>query len=1140
MISLIYKNSCPNCNGDISSGRLLRSLPCDKCIREEDIDKNICEVINEGNLKNICNLYEDLKKFEELFIRTIKSSLWSLQRTWAVRYFLGNSFALLAPTGIGKTTFGLVLSKYIVENKGGKIYLLFPTELLAMQAYQKLIDFDVNNEDILLYKSNSKDKDIIKEKIKNCDFKILITTTMFLYKNIEIIPKGVYDLIFIDDVDSILKSAKNIDKVFLLLGFSDEDIKKVMKSILKRKNNEEDQKEEIKEIVKKKKGTLIVSSATSNPRSNRILLFRELLGFEVGKPYISIRNVEDIYEKVEENEIFDKSLEKIKEFGDGGLIFLSPIYGKEYLERYINFLKEKEINALSYEDLQKDSLNFERFKRGEIQVIVGFSSYKNPLARGIDLPETIKYALFIGVPKMKFKINYNESFNGLLNFLSLSVPFIIRNDLFDKDTQRTLVNYLNLLREYKFYKEENLPQNVKNKIKEIREFLRRFIEESNFLEIINKSKDIAILEENKELYAIIPDITGYIQASGRTSRVYAGGITKGLSYVLVDDDKAFNFLIRKIKWYNEDINFKPFNEIKIEDILKSINEDREKVKKFLKDPKEIPNKNLIKTTLIIVESPNKARTIANFFGKPIRRNINGINVYEIATADNYFIIMATKGHIYDLNKEEGYYGVLDDGKFTSIYEFIDQNREEIVKTFRNLNLEVDEVYIATDPDTEGEKIAYDIFLNSLPFNRNVKRTEFHEVTKRAFLSAIKNSREIDENLVKAQLLRRISDRWIGFEISQFIQKRFHNNTLSAGRVQTPVLEWIVNRAKIAKEKIYNVRLYIEDENSYDFEFENQKIALEFINNVDNIKIKKVDEREEKLVIKPLSTDALLRDASLYLKFSPQKTMELAQELFESGLITYHRTDSIRVSDDGVLVALSYIKDNFGESLIKIRNYSSFEGAHECIRPTKPLDVEELTANLLLLNIRNITKEHLRLYDLIFRNFIASQMKETVVKIERFEISAMDKKIEKDFITSIIEDGYNLIIPVKTYSIKEGIFKIINKRLFARSKVSYYTFAAIIEEMKEKGIGRPSTYAITIDKLLERGYVIESNGYLIPTKLGISVIEDIKRREELYKFVEENYTKELEEKMDLIEKNRLSFYDSVKDLFEKISTVVERA
>ncbi|HIQ49421.1 MAG TPA: DEAD/DEAH box helicase, partial [Aquifex aeolicus] len=284
MIRAVFENLCPNCGGEITSERLLRGIPCEKCLPEEVEREEVCRLVKEGNFKDFCNLLEELRNWETFFKEKLDTSPWSLQKSWARKVFLNRCFAMLAPTGVGKTTFGLSVASYLAE-KQKRSYIILPTQLLVEQTAERLKKFGVNEEDVLVWgKLSEKRKKLYKERIEKGDFKILISTSMFLYKNYEILPKD-FSFIFVDDVDSFLKTAKNVDKVLYLLGFSEEDINKAFELIkLKEKPKKTDgdwedirkKTEELKEIAKKRKGVLVVSSATGNPRSNRIKLFREL------------------------------------------------------------------------------------------------------------------------------------------------------------------------------------------------------------------------------------------------------------------------------------------------------------------------------------------------------------------------------------------------------------------------------------------------------------------------------------------------------------------------------------------------------------------------------------------------------------------------------------------------------------------------------------------------------------------------------------------------------------------------------------------------------------------------------------------------------------------------------------------------
>ncbi|MEO0090550.1 MAG: reverse gyrase [candidate division WOR-3 bacterium] len=1123
MIKSIYKNLCPNCGGEITSERLIANLPCKKCEKES------------GEIKKIKELQEKLKEWEKHFEKHIKGKPWGLQTTWAKRIFTFSSFALLAPTGIGKTSFGLSIASFLLKF-GQKSYIIVPTRLLVEQVYEKLKNFGVNEKDLLAFDGGLKKKK--KERLQKGEFKILITTSMFLYKNQSIIPKE-FSFIFIDDVDSFLKTAKNIDKVLYLLGFDEESIKEAINFIKlkgKKQKSEEDLKRieeissQLRKIKENLKGVLVVSSATANPRSSRVKLFRELLGFEVGVPTFYLRNIVDVY--TEESSLIDW----IKKLGKGGLLFLPSDKGKESIEEIIEILKANNIKALSYEEINEE--NLELYRKGEIDILVGIASFRNPLARGFDMPDVCRYALFYGVPKIIISLKFETNLSHLLWALSSIRPFIVKN--LGEYTQK-INHWLLQLKKYQNLNEEfiNQRENLKKKIEQLREEIAQFLTKKEIIEFLKTSEEVTLRPTEEGYLMVVSDVTGYLQASGRVSRMYAGGITKGLSLIIIDDKIAFNHLKRKIRWFSDEIDFLHISEIDLPKVLDEINADREKIKNFLIERKIGETKEILKPILIIVESPNKARTIANFFGKPIRRRIGEYDIYEISLEDRYLMITASFGHILDLTTNEGYYGVILNGEIIPIYEPI-EGKEEIIKTLRKAALEVEQVLIATDPDTEGEKIGWDIKEILKPYIDDIKRMEFHEITKKAIIKAIKEPRDFDLNLIKAQILRRISDRWIGFEFSQFLHRAFGKPTLSAGRVQTPVLGWIIEREKEFRKSIYKIFINVEKNSKklrLNFTFENEKTALDFYNNLKEIEIEKIGEREEiESPLPPYRTDTLLKDASDFYRFSLPKTMELAQTLFELGYITYHRTDSIRVSDTGINIAKEFIKEEFGEGYFQKRTWGE-GGAHECIRPTKILEPEELRSMLLSGQIEGLTKEHILLYEIIFKRFIASQMKPIKVKIVDYLVKVHYKQEKISLRTEIIEPGWDKIFKLDLYPPMEGNYNIENKKEIKRQPKAYrYTQGELVFEMKQKGIGRPSTYALIIEKLLERKYVIDIKGFLVPTELGKAVYSYLKTIDEAKDLLSEEFTRKLENLMDSVENGETDFQPILYDLYRQLLAV----
>jgi reverse gyrase len=345
---------------------------------------------------------KELLGWVEEFRRGVSAEPWDLQRTWAKRVLMGHSFGLLAPTGVGKTSFGLSMVSFLAK-KNKRSYVILPTKLLVEQTVRKLKSFGLDEGHILYFGDDTeKEKREKRKRLEEGNFLVLVSTSMFLYKNYESLPKD-FAFIFVDDVDSFLKTAKNIDKALYLLNFSPEDIELALKLIrLKEKLNKSQEdwqeikklSEQVARVSQKRKGVLVVSSATSNPRSSRIKLFRELLGFEVGTPTFYLRNVLDTYEDINKLPLE----EWIRKLGKGGLVFVPSDKGKEYVDVLKEELSQKGISCLTYEELSEE--NLARYEKGEVDVLIGIASYRNPLARGFDMPHVVRYAIFYGVPKI--------------------------------------------------------------------------------------------------------------------------------------------------------------------------------------------------------------------------------------------------------------------------------------------------------------------------------------------------------------------------------------------------------------------------------------------------------------------------------------------------------------------------------------------------------------------------------------------------------------------------------------------------------------------------------------------------------------------------------------------------------------------
>ncbi len=1149
LIEIEYKNICPLDKSSATFEEIYNYGLCQRDflkfkknfweLKEETIDPEEFLDFQEDYL-----ILQNLKKFQKFFQEKTGHKPLKLQIYWAKRALKKESFSIIAPTGIGKTTFGNVLAHFFE----GKVYYLVPSKILLQEIEKKLKE--INSGKKILVIKEKEDKELLKG-----DFDILITTSNFLHRNYDLLPKN-FDLIFIDDADSLIRQPKNIDKVLKLIKFKDEEIETALKIIdQKRKARNKEDFQNIKSLNfnKENKGMVIVASATLTPKTKRIALFRELLNFEIGSATTYLRNIKEVYEEIEKENLWQRSVFWIKKLGDGGFVFLSSDYTKNDLEDYLKFLEKNGISSLSYEKF--NAKNREKFLNNDIKVVVGFSNIRNPLTRGIDLPEKVRYALFVGVPK--FKIALKSSYAPMHLFL---LGLSLREILEKEEEKRLLEKNLNFLRKISFLKEEQVlaDENLKRKLEPIKNIYDKILASKDLEEKIKKHPRLALEIKEKEIYLIVSDPKGYLQASGRTSRLFPLGLTQGLSLILTENIKVLKHLEDKLKILGYESKFEKVEEVELEKILKKIDEDRKIVKKVLKG-EEFSFEDPIETALVIVESPTKAKTIANFFGKPARRIKDGIIFYEVSLGNLHLNICATLGHFVDLVQEEDYYGVKKEkDKFVPIFqplkicsqcqrnlkenekecpvckseEFIE--KEKLIKNLQKIAQEVDRIYLAPDPDTEGEKIAFDLFAYLYPYNQNIERIELHEITRKEFLKRIKEPRKIDFNLVKAQLLRRISDRWVGFKLSEELQEHFQNLNLSAGRVQTPVLGWILEREKKVKEKHYLVQARVNQHNFVFFTEDKdliKKLKKDFKEGKLKLEIKILEKKEEEInPLFPYDTNELLKDAFNYFRFDSQTTMKLAQDLFEKGLITYHRTDSTYVSEFGRNLAEEYLEKKNLKDLVYKRSWGEI-GTHEAIRPTRALEVQDLIEEAIISGQRNLTQNHLKLYGLIFNRFISSQMKPAKGIKVKCLINLEGLNQEEVFFQILEENHLKFFKKVKVDEIQEGVFKIEELRTKKISKEFHYSQGEIIEKMKKEGLGRPSTYAVIIQTLLERKYVMDRSGYLIPTNWSEKIYNYlIQRHPDL---ISQDFTVKLEEKMDLVAEGKENYQENLRSLFKRI-------
>ncbi len=1191
-IEVVFRGLCPNCEGDIESSRLANGMPCKSCLPP----RSKLKLMKDGYLRKLKTIEEKVKEVDAIFLKVVNSRMWGLQRLWARRFFNNESFAMIAPTGSGKTTMQIILALYAAQ-EGKKSLILVPTSLLASQVYDKTISIrdklGLSNVGVVAYHSLMTEKNKKKAVMEVGEASIIITTPVSLMKKPEL--RQPLSIAFIDDVDSFLRRSKSVEIVLRMLGVTEEDeelankIQELESEARKLAlENPEEARQVLDEAHKlrislqgKVKGIVIVSGATQTARRTKtVRMLNTLYGFTVGGKTEVGRNITDFYIRPYNKTIEEVVAEIIRrlrggKLRGGGLIYVPMDKGTEYVKKLTDFLKEKGLKVEAYLGSRKKV--FCKFVEGELEALVGIASYRSPLTRGIDLPERIRYAVFAGVPKFKLRISvedfqpsrwlillneireavyekYPEEFDRVLGGL-------IRIRTAGRDTLELVREALRSGKELSDYQEF-----VRRVAEESLRFMNKVLRDPEVVERLKKSETITFGGREGEYFFIIPDAVAYIQASGRTSRLYVGGLTKGLSVLVIDEEKAYNALLRDLKWLLESVEFVEYDEKLVTEVLKEVNKDRKKVKQALEGKLRIKAKELMKTTLFVVESPNKARTIARLFGRPTRRVISGLQTYEVLTENRLMIITATGGHILDLVTDAGRFGVLVRGSsFKPIYKPIrrcvkcgrDVPEDEmtcpscggkvfvesrpVIEALRKLASQVDEILVGTDPDAEGEKIAWDVTLLLKPLNNNIYRVKFHEVTRRGLTEALSNLTSVSKSMVHAQIVRRIEDRWIGFSLSPILWRKFNLNFLSAGRVQTPVLGWIVDRTNKHKTKAELVTLRLEGVNVPLF-FKAPKGFADSLRKAGKVILTDVrTSLQEVYPPPPYTTDTMLSEATKVLKVSASKVMESAQRLFEAGLITYHRTDSTTVSSLGISIARDYIQRVFGEGFFQGRKWEK-EGAHECIRPTRPLDskqIKTLKAAGVISFAVPLRPDDYRLYDLIFKRFIASQMSPSKVEKTSFKLVFNDFVKEFSFVTKIVEEGFSKLNRyfnvISLGDLRDGEYAVLEVSSRAVPEYPLYTYSDLVELMKNRGIGRPSTYAKILDILRRRGYVIEvGKGKLIATSRGEEVFRFL--NEKFSNLINEERTRKLQEKIDLIEAGNEKAENVLKEFYEEIKNI----
>ncbi len=541
--------------------------------------------------------------------------------------------------------------------------------------------------------------------------------------------------------------------------------------------------------------------------------------------------------------------------------------------------------------------------------------------------------------------------------------------------------------------------------------------------------------------------------------------------------------------------------------------------------------------LVIVESPHKSKTIEKYLGKE-------------------FKVVSSLGHIRDLSTAGKYgFGVDIDNDFKPDYKII-KGKTKLVKELKKDVKDADFVYLATDPDREGEAISWHLYDTLGLQEEGYQRIVFNEITKSAVLGSFDKARKIDDNLVKSQETRRILDRIIGFRLSKLMQSKTGGK--SAGRVQSVALKLIVDREReieaFIPEEYFEIEATFNDftakletYNHKKIEIKKENEAKEILSKLSNaFKIESVEKKEKNKKSKaPFTTSTMQQEASTKLGFSSKKTMVIAQKLYEGinlkdgaeGLISYMRTDSIRLSDEFTKMTYGYIKDTYGSEYVgyvkKNNKTENVQDAHEAIRPTNinytPDKIKEYLSN-----------DEYKLYSLIYYRALASLMKDAkfeatsvILDNNNYQFKTTGQVLLFDGYLKVYnkyEDSEDTVLPdFSAYKSNVVVSNNIEYSSHTTKPPARYTESKLIKEMEELGIGRPSTYAKTIATIEERDYVKLVDKKFVPTDMGIETTDKL---QEFFKdIINVEYTRNMENDLDRIAEGDLE-WDKLLALFYK--------
>lgn len=557
--------------------------------------------------------------------------------------------------------------------------------------------------------------------------------------------------------------------------------------------------------------------------------------------------------------------------------------------------------------------------------------------------------------------------------------------------------------------------------------------------------------------------------------------------------------------------------------------------------------------LVIVESPAKAKTIEKYLGSDYK-------------------VVASMGHVRDLPKST--IGIDIEHDFAPRYILI-SGKENLVKTLKKESDAAENVYLATDPDREGEAISWHLAkLLGLDMNKS-NRVTFNEITRHGVEEGMKSPRSIDINLVNAQQGRRVLDRIVGYKLSPFLWKNIKGgNSLSAGRVQTVAVGLIVDRERDIEKFVpeeywtidakfcekgetaaFSAKLQTKGGKKYDIhnEAEAEKVLSDLAGAEYTISGIKKSVRK-KAPAPPFITSTLQQEASIKLGFQSRKTMRIAQELYEGveipgmgavGLITYMRTDSLRISEEAQKSAAQYIEKAFGAKYLpsSVKSYKAngnVQDAHEAIRPTMPdMSPDQLKASL--------SSEQYRLYKLIWDRFIASQMASALYDTVSIDISANDYGFKASGFT-VQFDGFTVLYPygdeekssIPKHASEGDVLKLreIAPNQHFTAPPARFTEASLIKALEENGIGRPSTYAPIITTILARNYVERDGKSLKPTSLGEIIYDLVKSN--FTDIINIDFTAKMEDELDSIGNGKTDWISMMRSFYEDFSRDLEKA